>query len=565
MSFERFCRICVFPGVLLFAAALAAGDEPAPTPAPPVPAALQSARATMETFLNAFYAEGGADLDEAAGCLDLSGLPSGLRDVMGPDLAVQLKAVLDRTALIDVEKISDDPDAPPWVLPVGKGANVAIARVADGRWLFSRDTIEHLDRLREIAERRDVVEGVEKPATEVGISAWLRARVPDVLKRHRYILEGWQWLGLALLVLLGFILNKILILFLLGPVLKLLRIRFREVSEKKVRFVLAPLGMLAMLVLWWFGLLWLGLPLSVLRWYGAFVEVALIIVACLSVYRLVDVLSAILERRAAETENRFDDLLVPLIRKSLKIFIVILGIVLISQAFNQDLTGLLAGLGIGGLALALAAQDTIGNLFGSLTVLLDRPFHVGDWVKIGDVEGTVEEVGFRSTRVRTFYNSLISLPNSHLTSAAVDNLGLRQYRRWSTRLGLAYDTLPEKIDAFCEGVRELIRCHPQTWKGSYHVYFNEFGDSSLEVMLYVFFETPDWAEELKARHRLAVQIVQLARELGVEFAFPSQTIYLRKEEWIPEAGDLSSYRAKAGGLEAKAREMAVAISGKETT
>jgi MscS family membrane protein len=147
------------------------------------------------------------------------------------------------------------------------------------------------------------------------------------------------------------------------------------------------------------------------------------------------------------------------------------------------------------------------------------------------VEGTVEEVGFRSTRIRTFYNSLITLPNSNLIKASVDNLGDRTYRRWSTRLGIAYSTPPERIDAFCEGIRELVRKHPYTRKDYYHVYLNDFGADSLEILLYVFFKTPDWATELRERHRLGVDILRLAAELGVEFAFPTQTVFLRTDDW----------------------------------
>jgi small-conductance mechanosensitive channel len=121
---------------------------------------------------------------------------------------------------------------------------------------------------------------------------------------------------------------------------------------------------------------------------------------------------------------------------------------------------LLAGLGIGGIAFALAAKDTVENLFGSVTVLVDRPFQVGDWVVIGDQEGTVEEIGFRSMRLRTFYNSRITIPNSLLVKSAVDNLGARRYRRVKCMIGVQYDTPPDRIEAFCEGIRELIRRHP---------------------------------------------------------------------------------------------------------
>lgn len=556
---DRFLFLALI--LLLFFSGLGSAEESnsptlVPTPAPE----LSSPRATMETFLKAFYAEGGPDLDEAASCLDLSRLPTGLRGSLGRDLAVQLKAVLDRSEYIDVSKISGSPDGPSWKLKLGEDGEVVLSRLPDGRWLFSGDTVENLGRLYSLVESKKVVEGVEKTVTDRSVGGWLRKRVPSGLRDRHFLLEAWQWMGLAILILLGFILNRLFLLILMGPILSLLRRRFQEIRGERVRYLLRPVGMLMMLLLWWFGLMWLALPVSFLSWYAGFVEIALIVVLCLTAYRLVEIISGVLERRAAQTENKFDDLLVPLIRKSLKVLIVVIGAILVSQAFGQDLKALLAGLGIGGLALALAAQDTIGNLFGSLTVLLDRPFQVGDWVKIGDVEGTVAEVGFRSTRIRTFYDSMISLPNSHLTSAAVDNLGLRQYRRWSTRLGLAYDTPPEKVEAFCEGVRELVRRHPQTRKDSFHVYFNEFGSSSLEILFYIFFQCPDWSEELRARHRLAVEILQLAAALGVEFAFPTQTLYLRKEEWNPRLPDLKAGRVDLQGLFEEAREAAAGIS-----
>jgi MscS family membrane protein len=275
-----------------------------------------------------------------------------------------------------------------------------------------------------------------------------------------------------------------------------------------------------------------------------------------SAYRTIDVVSGVLARRAAATETLYDDMLVPLVRKTGKVFVVAAGLLTVAQVIGSDLNALLASVGIGGLALALAAQDTVSNFFGSLTVFIDRPFKVGDWVVIGDVEGTVEEVGFRSTRVRTFYNSLITLPNSNLIKAAVDNLGDRTYRRWSTRLGIAYSTPPELIDAFCEGIRELVQRHPYTRKDYFHVYFNEFGSDSLQVLLYVFFETPDWATELRERHRLAVDILRLAADLGVEFAFPTQTVFVRRDEWQqPEAAG-SGYPEATERLQADARKAA---------
>ncbi|HSL84382.1 MAG TPA: mechanosensitive ion channel domain-containing protein, partial [Thermoanaerobaculia bacterium] len=165
---------------------------------------------------------------------------------------------------------------------------------------------------------------------------------------------------------------------------------------------------------------------------------------------------------------------------------------------------------------------------------------------------------FRSIRIRTFYNSLVTLPNSNLISSSVDNYGARRVRRWSTKLGIAYDTPPAKIEAFCEGIRELIRQHPATWKDSFQVWFNSFGESALEVLLYVFFEVPDWGAELAARHRLGLDILRLGEALGVEFAFPTRTVWLHRVEAGTEAEDGELPTPAAAGPEA-GKEAAVAV------
>jgi MscS family membrane protein len=187
---------------------------------------------------------------------------------------------------------------------------------------------------------------------------------------------------------------------------------------------------------------------------------------------------------------------------------------------------------------------------------MDRPFQVGDWVVIGGTEGTVETVGFRSTRIRTFYNSLVTLPNSNLISAEVDNYGARRYRRWKANLGVAYDTPPEKIDVLCEGIRELVRRHPYTRKDYFHVYLNQYGPSSLDILLYIFWETPDWATELRERHRFAVDVLRLTQHLGVEIAFPTQTLHLKRGgETTTEAFDDGFPKSVVAGAERVRRDV----------
>ena len=255
----------------------------------------------------------------------------------------------------------------------------------------------------------------------------------------------------------------------------------------------------------------------------------------LSMWRFVDVLSHYLEGKAALTQNKFDDMLVPLARRMLKVLVIVLCFGYFLSVLTADIYKVVAGLSIGSAVLMFAFKDSLENVFGTFTVLMDKPFQLGDWITVDDVDGTVERVGFRSTRVRTFYHSVITVPNRHFISAKVDNWGSRRFRRVKTTLGLTYDTPPEKIEAFCEAVRELIRHHPYTRKDYYHVYFNDFGASSLDVMLYCFLETPDWSMELRERHRLFGDILTVAEELKVSFAFPSTSLYMVSSDELVHA------------------------------
>ena len=246
-------------------------------------------------------------------------------------------------------------------------------------------------------------------------------------------------------------------------------------------------------------------------------------------YRAVDVFSAMLQKRAEKTESKLDDVLVPLVRKSLKVVVVVLGVIFVLQNLNVDVGSLLAGASLGGLAFTLAAKDTVANFFGAVNILTDQPFGVGDWVVIdGKHEGIVEEVGIRSTRIRTFYNSLLTIPNAAVANVAVDNYGARRYRRTYVKIGVRYDTTPEQMEAFCEGIRAILRANPHTRKDYYEVHFAGFGDFALEVMVYFFFEVPTWSDELRERHNIFLDIMRLAERLGVDFAFPTQTLHLEQ-------------------------------------
>jgi MscS family membrane protein len=354
---------------------------------------------------------------------------------------------------------------------------------------------------------------------------WAEHNLPDWLHREALGLPAWKILALFLLVFTSITLQKVVVFVIRTHVRRL----FGKARPRLVRAVSRvdrPIGGFAMALVFYVGVPPLELPEQVLGWVMLGTE-ALAVFSCVWVaYRMIDVLGDVLADKAARSASKLDDQLVPLATRSLKVFVSIVGGIFVLQNLEVNVGSLLAGLGLGGLAFALAAKDTVANFFGSVMIFVDKPFQIGDWVVIEDVEGNVEEVGFRTTRVRTFYNSLVTVPNATIVNTMVDNYGARQYRRYSTTVGLAYDTPADKVQAFCEGVRAIISAHPSMRKDYYLVEFKLLGASSFEIMVYCFMVAPTWNEELRIRTQLNLEMVRLAEQLGVSFAFPTQTVHI---------------------------------------
>jgi len=189
-------------------------------------------------------------------------------------------------------------------------------------------------------------------------------------------------------------------------------------------------------------------------------------------------------------------------------------------------TGLVAGLGVGGLAVALAFQDTLGNFFGSIFILLDRPFAVGDWIKVGDVEGIVEDIGFRSTRIRTFPKTVVSVPNKTVASTTVDNWSKMPKRRVRQTVGVTYETTPEQMEHAVAAIREIVQNDEGVDKEYIVVRFTEFGDSSLNILVYYFTTAVGFADHAATRERINLAIMRTLENLGLSIAFPTHTVYL---------------------------------------
>lgn len=500
---------------------------------------LSNPRRAVHTFLH-WQQKGHQNLDRTI-------LPFKLSDETKEqkiELATELRKVLDARGLLVVyDNIPDNPNYADTLS--GLNQYILFDELPEvylikqnGQWVFSTATIQQVPDLYQ--------------ATFSGVIEALLDRLPEWTKGEWFGIEIWQYLGVFIWLLIGVILRKIFEFVLDNYIRRITQKTRFTWDDDLLDGVERPSGFIFLMA--FFSVTYTNLQLSVTvnLYLSNILEIAVSAGFVWLFYNLADVFSKYLTVVTSKTENKLDDQLVPLIRKTLRFFVVVMGVILILQNNGYNVASLIAGLGIGGLAVALAAKDTLANFFGSITIFADKPFRIGDWIKVGSVEGVVEEVGFRTTRVRTFYNSLVSVPNSQIATTDIDNFGMRQYRRLKTVLNLTYSTTPEQMEAFVEGIKAIVKANKHFRQDFYEVHFNSFGAHSLDVLVYVFFDVPDWSTELQQRHNFHLEVLRLSKEVGVEFAFPTQTLHVDSfhKDQPREVGESRTEEELATGVQA---------------
>jgi MscS family membrane protein len=240
--------------------------------------------------------------------------------------------------------------------------------------------------------------------------------------------------------------------------------------------------------------------------------------------RIIDFIGLVLVARASKDENKMNDYIIPFAIDIIKIIVLVLGIFLIlGSVFKLNIGSLIAGLGIGGLAIALAGKETIENLFGSFTIFLDKPFIIGDLIKIGEITGTVEKIGFRSTRIRTFEKSYVTIPNKKMIDAELDNLTMRTSMRVKTYFSLRFDTSTTTIQKIISGIEDHLKTHEQI-ETDYVVKLHDFGESAFQLFVSYYVLTGDWSEYMSVKEKINFEIIETVRKAGAEFARPSGSI-----------------------------------------
>lgn len=444
--------------------------------------------------------------------------------------AIKLKQVFDGNGLFvrlnqlpQEANFIDSTTQKPYYTPFPKELPDVYLEKINGKWYFSQETVNQIPRLH-------------KSTYPLGTDRLLTL-LPQ-LGQDRFLgLATWQYLTVLIVVVFGWLFYKILSGILLPLVRKILRSYFKLEIRDKQKVVEVAQAFSLLFLFWLIRLLVpvLQLPIAAAEITILVLRIVMTIILVVLAIRIVRVVMEYAMDFAKGTEHRMDEQLIPIIRRSLMLIFSIIGIFHILRLLDVNIAALIAGISIGGLALALAAQDTVKNLIGSAMIFFDRPFQIGDYITGSGVEGTVMEVGFRTTRIQTLDTSIISVPNGTIANLAITNMGVRIMRLLNTSLTVTYDTSPDQIEKFIEGLKGLILHHPRTHKEGYYVHLRTLDASSLNIMFRVYLQVDSYAEELKVKEEMLLGILRLADLLGVDFAFPSSTVYFgSSDESSPE-------------------------------
>jgi MscS family membrane protein len=505
-----------------------APGEPAVHPPPPAEVG-ETPRATVRAFLDDVSKR---DYERAAATLDLSRASVGSEE-QAATLARQLEVVLDRTLWIDLDALSADPDGNPddGLAPnrdrVGdialgdRRVSILLEKVptAEGpQWRFAASTVAMIPRLYE----------------EYGYGP-LGKVLPDFFFDLRLLdIQLWQWLGLMVVVLVAGILSWALA-SVAASLLRLLLQRGSEgTSERVVAVVTGPARLAIGVAIFSAAKHLLGLAIPVNAVLAALESLVFIVAVTWAVLRLVDVFSSLVEE---QLRQRSQDSAVTLLapgRKTLKIFTVAIAFIALLHSLGFNVTALLAGLGVGGIAVALAAQKTVENLFGGVTLYADRPVRVGDFCRFGDKIGTIEEIGIRSTRVRTLDRTVVSVPNAEFSNLQLENFNKRDKIWYHPRIGLRYETTPDQLRYVLVEVRKMLYAHPKVDPDPARIRFVNFGAYSLDLDIFAYVDVSDYGQYLEVAEDLNLRIMDIVEEAGSSFAFPSQTTYLEQGQPLDE-------------------------------
>jgi MscS family membrane protein len=480
----------------------------------------ESARATLKTFMNAFkqprVGVSPDPMEEAVKCIDLQAFPNEYKQIKGIELASQLLEIINSVENFHVEDAPETVSGEPFKVFQSQIGEIVIAKNPNGEWLFTQETVRSVPLIMVSVDEQNNTQGSATLTHSDSVGSQIRDNLPAVLKQQLLGLERWQWLGLFALFIIAVIIGQIVKIVISWTLGRVLRQRYETLTDDNIKILYAPIGLLGFIITFRLGLRVLALTQSSLVFLRTVMFVLTAIAVIWLAYRIVDAVAIRLQKRAFETKSQSDDLLVPFLSAITRIGIVVIGLIVVAENLNFNVTGLIAGLGIGGIAIALASQDTLSNFFGSLVLMIERPFMAEDRVSVNGIHGTVKEVGLRSTRILTQDDSLVTVPNSNIVKANIVNEGIQHLRNWVLNLAVSQQNGQEKIKQFSSGIEEIIKrsefLNNEIFK--IHIYDMTFPSLILRVELY--FKADNFDFELKARQEFITEVLLLGDKLEIQ-------------------------------------------------
>jgi MscS family membrane protein len=403
------------------------------------------------------------------------------------------------------------------VIVNGSSTPVTIVRVINDEQKFWRFAPEFIDQIPALAEK------IEQSDIE--------ARIPPVLVKHQFRgIKAWQWLGLILAVLVAALIARILTLVLIKS-FNLFSRRFKiDLTSEMMKGFVPPLRMLTGLAVFHLALDFLDLNLSIRQTVQYGLTVVLTFALIFLALRFTEVGIAMM-RLSFERQGRPGSAaMLPPTQKGMKTIIVVIGIIFLLRDLGFNVTAIVAGLGVGGLAIALAGQKTIENLFGGVSVTLDQPVRVGDFGRYGDIVGTVEDIGLRSTRVRTLDRTVVAIPNAEFSHMKLENFEKRDKLRWTSTMILRFDTSADQLRYILLKLKELLVGHPMVMNDPARARFVKFVPYGFEIEFFAYIRSTDWNEFLAVVEDLNIRIVRLVEECGAGFGFQGAPMQLLRDD-----------------------------------
>jgi small-conductance mechanosensitive channel len=533
-------RIVLPPRATLQAAlATLLADRGGKLPPPDAYRALTDPRATMRTLLLEvphWYTGGRTHVLRT---MNLSQIHPAIREQEAELFAQYLKQILDRIGRILWQEIPNDASTrTPYVHFQHPLGNIVLAPVAEEGgmvWQFTPDTLTSLRSLYAAFEDMPLVDPPAAPsylAPYFRLRATLRAWFPRLLVRTG-TLEHWQWAALGILPALAAGLAW-------GLTWIILRCWFgrRPTTGLDRQFkanFLWPLRLFLLGVLWYFGLPFLGLPEGIHQIVRTIVAVVLVASGTLLAYNLVSLTGAKFYQRVVETPGYKEEMLVALLAGICKIIVLVLGMLFLAEALALPYTSVLAGLGIGGLAVALAARSTLENFLAGFILYADRPVSIGDFCRYGTHSGSVESIGLRSTRIRSPEQTLVTVPNGEFVNMQIENFTRRGRMLLKTLLQLRCETSRDQLRYVLAKLRELLLAHPRVTDRPARVRFVGFGAHSLDLEVFAYINTTDGEEFLAIQEDLFLHMIDIITESGTSLAFPSQVHYIAQDPGLDAA------------------------------